>query len=68
MLNESIDIPMIKKPNRRKFIDKKTNKKVMVVSSTEEPIRKDVLSSLIFVPSTAGILCANYIIKDIINS
>lgn len=53
---------------RKYVIEKKTNAKVMVVSSTEQPIRKDVLSSLIFVPSTAGILCANYVIKDIINN
>ena len=51
---------------RKYVVDKKTNKKVMVVSTTESPIRKDCLSSLIFVPATAGILCANYIIKDII--
>ena len=48
-------------------MDKKTNKKIMVVSSTEEPIRKDVLASMIFVPATAGILCANYVIRDIID-
>ena len=52
---------------RKYVLDKKTNKKIMVVSSTEEPIRKDVLSSMIFVPATAGMLCANYIIRDIIN-
>ena len=51
---------------RKYVIDKKTNKKIMVVSSTEEPIRKDVLSSMMFVPSVSGILCANYIIRDII--
>ena len=53
----------------RKYVqDKKTNQKIMVVSSTEAPIRKDKLSSLVFVPATAGLLCANYIIKDIINT
>lgn len=53
----------------RKYVnDLKTNTKIMVVSSTETPIRKDCLSSLIFVPASAGLLCANYIIKDIINS
>ena len=52
---------------RKYVIDKKINKKVMVVSSTEEPVRKDCLSSLMFVPATSGILCANYIIRDIIN-
>ena len=52
---------------RKYVIDKKTNKKVMVVSSTEQPIRTDILSSLMFVPAAAGILCAKYIISDIIN-
>ncbi len=52
---------------RKYVIDKKTNKKIMVVSSTETPIRKDILSSLMFVPATSGILCANYIIKNIID-
>ena len=40
----------------------------MVVSSTESPIRKDKLSSLVFVPATSGILISNYIIKDIITN
>ncbi len=53
---------------RKYVLDKHINTKIMVVSSTEAPIRKDVLSSLIFVPSVAGILCANYVIKDIINN
>lgn len=53
---------------RKYVVDKKTNKKIMVVSSTEMPIRKDKLSSLVFVPATAGLLIGNYIIKDIINN
>jgi tRNA A37 threonylcarbamoyladenosine dehydratase len=53
----------------RKYVnDLKTNKKIMVVSSTEEPLKSENLSTLIFVPATAGILCANYVIKDIINN
>ena len=52
---------------RKYVIDKKTNKKVMVVSSVEKPIRKDILASMVFVPSVAGILCANYVIRDIIS-
>ena len=53
----------------RKYVsDKKTNKKIMVVSTTEVPIRKDKLSSLVFVPAAAGLLIGNYIIKDIINN
>lgn len=51
----------------RKYVnDLKTNKKIMVISSTEEPLKRQGLSSLIFVPATAGLLCGNYIIKDIL--
>ena len=53
---------------RKYVLEKKTNKKIMVVSSTEVPVRKDVLSSMMFVPATAGILSAKYIINDIINN
>ena len=53
----------------RKYVnDKKINKKIMVVSSTEEPIKNKNLSTMIFVPATAGLLCSQYVIKDIINS
>ena len=58
--------PLAKKL-RRYVLDKKINKKIMVVSSTEVPIRRDKLSSLVFVPATSGILCANYIIKKIVD-
>ena len=52
----------------RKYVnDLKTNKKIMVVSSTEQPLKRENLSTLIFVPATAGLLCANYVIKDIID-
>lgn len=51
----------------RKYVnDMHINKKIMVVSSTERPIPNKELASLIFVPASAGLLCANYIIKDII--
>ncbi|MBR7042225.1 MAG: tRNA threonylcarbamoyladenosine dehydratase [Bacilli bacterium] len=53
---------------RKYVLDKHINTKVMVVSSTERPIRKDMLASLMFVPSSAGILCAKYVIEDIINN
>lgn len=53
----------------RKYLkEKKINKKIIVVSSTEEPIKTSSLSSMIFVPASAGILCANYIIKDILKN
>ena len=52
----------------RKYVnDLKTNKKIMVVSSIEQPIKRENLSTLIFVPASAGLLCANYVIKDIID-
>lgn len=52
----------------RKYVnDLKTNKKIMVVSSTEQPQKRECLSTLIFVPATAGLLCANYVINDITN-
>ena len=53
----------------RKYVnDLKTNKKIMVVSSTEPPIENDCLGTLIFVPAAAGLLCSNYIIKDLIEN
>ena len=54
---------------RKKVKDLKLNiKKIKVVSSTEQPIECDSLGSLMMVPATAGILCAKYIIEDIINN
>lgn len=52
----------------RKFVvDNKINYKVMVVSSDEKPLKiSNPIGSNAFVPSTAGILCASYIINDII--
>ena len=46
---------------------KYNNKKVYVVSSTEESIKCDNLGSFMMVPATAGMLCAKYVIEDIIN-
>ena len=54
---------------RKWAIDEKINKKIMVVSSDEEIIKTDdnkTLASMSFVPNVAGILCANYIIREII--
>lgn len=54
----------------RKWVkDEKINKKIYVVSSDEKIIEtndKKVLGSMSFVPNTAGILCAKYVIDDII--
>lgn len=54
----------------RKFVtDNKINRKVMVVSSTEVPKKVEgIISSISYVPSVAGLLCASYVINDIINN
>lgn len=53
----------------RKFIrDQKITEKIMVVSSTEIPKKVEgSVSSISFVPSIAGIMCASYIINSIIS-
>ena len=51
---------------RKKLRDNKINKKVVVVSSTEEMIKSDFLGTFSMVPNTAGILLVTYIIKDIL--
>lgn len=52
----------------RKFVkDEKINNKVMVVSSNEYPKKiKGNISSISYVPAVAGILCASYVINNII--
>ncbi len=53
----------------RKYVkDEKIRDKVMCVSSTEEPIKtnKTMVTSMMMVPSTAGILAASHIINSII--
>lgn len=54
----------------RKFVkDNKINKKVMVLSSSELPIKTGdrVPGSSAFVPSSAGLMIASYIVRDFIN-
>lgn len=54
---------------RKKIKDLKLNpKKIVVVSSTEPIIKNENLGSFMMVPAVAGILCAEYIINDIINN
>lgn len=55
----------------RKYIkDEKINKKIMVVCSDEICHKKidKIIPSNSFVPATAGLLCASYIINDIIEN
>ena len=51
---------------RKWVIDEKIKEKIPVVSSTEECIKNNILGSTSFVPSIAGMLCASYVINDII--
>ena len=53
---------------RKKLKELKINKKINVVSSTEQVMDCKNLGSFMMVPATAGILCAKYVICDIINS
>ncbi len=54
----------------RKYVkDEKINNKLMVVSSSEQPKNvSGTISSISFVPANAGILCASYVINDIIKT
>ncbi len=53
----------------RKYIkEERINKKIMVVSSTEQPIKTNTttIGSTSFVPASAGLLITSYIINDIV--
>lgn len=52
----------------RKFVkDNNIKERIMVVSSIEHPKKVEgCISSISFVPSVAGLLCASYVINDII--
>ena len=56
----------IAKKIRKMINDLNINKKVMVVCSDEQPKIKNKLGSTSYVPSVAGILCASYVINDIV--
>ncbi len=51
---------------RKKIKDLKINKKMYVVSSDEAAIKCDVLGSFMMVPACAGILCAKFVIDDVL--
>lgn len=59
--------PLAKKM-RKMLRDEKINGKVMVVCSDEQPNVKinKIIPSNSFVPATSGLLCASYIINDIV--
>jgi len=53
---------------RKMVKDERIKEKIMVVSSTEQPIKLNTktIGSNSFVPATAGLLCASYVINDIV--
>ncbi len=52
---------------RKMVRDEQIKKKIMVVSSTEQPIVKhETIASNAFVPAVAGLLCASYVVRDIV--
>ena len=53
---------------RKMVKDEKIKEKIMVVSSTEPPIKLNtrMVGTNAFVPATAGLLCASYVINDIV--
>lgn len=51
---------------RKMIKDEKINGKVMCVCSKEVPIKNKKLGSNAFVPATAGLLLASYVINDIV--
>ena len=52
---------------RKRVKEEHLHRKFKVVSSTEPPIKKDVLGTNSYVPGIAGLICASYIINDITN-
>lgn len=61
-LNKTSYDPLAKK--LRNIIEKNKQRSVVVVSSTEEPIKTENLGSNSFIPAIAGLLITNYIIND----
>lgn len=42
-------------------------KKIMVVTSREEPVKQNVLGSNAYVPAVAGLYLAYYVIKEVLH-
>lgn len=56
----------IAKRIRKMVKEEKINQKIMVVSSDEIPVNVEKLGSNSFVPATAGLLCASFVINDVV--
>jgi len=64
-LDKTIYDPLARKL-RKKVKEERINKKIYVVSSSEKVIESESLGTFMMVPATAGILCAKFVIDDII--
>lgn len=51
---------------RKMVKEENIKEKITVLSSSEEPIKTNMLASNSFVPSAAGLMIGNYIIRDVI--
>lgn len=53
---------------RKMVKDERIKEKIMVVSSTEQPIKTNskTIGSTSFVPAVAGLMCASFVINDIV--
>lgn len=56
----------IAKRIRKMVKEEKINQKIMVVSSDEIPVNVKKLGSNSFVPAIAGLLCASFVINDVV--
>ncbi len=63
-LNKTEYDPLAKK--MRGLIDRKSQNKVNVVTSSEQPVKSDKLCSCSFVPGVAGLMITSFIINNII--
>ena len=65
-LNKTINDPLAR-IIRKRCKEENIDLDIPVVYSTELPLKKDGVYSMIITPSTAGLYIAYYIINDIIN-
>ena len=66
-IRKTINDPLARK--LRKWVkDSNIKEKVIVVSSKELPLKREKVYTMCFVPNCAGLLLANYVIKDIIKN
>lgn len=64
-IRKTVNDPLARK--LRKWVkDEQIKEKIMVLSSRELPVKRDKVYTMCFVPNVAGIMLANYVIRNII--